>query len=435
MADPEEPSDEQAKAVQQRAVEMREAPLVRPTPAPFDWAEPFTTVGITGTNGKTSTTYLVAAAMRGAGHRVLTETTLGYHLDGEPLEVSRTIRGFLIAFHRALKAGSVHAACEVTSQALSRGYAKMWRFDVGIFTNLSRDHLEAHGSWEHYLASKAQLFVHLGPGQTAVLNASDQTSLLVDRVTPEDVKRIWYAVPSRGERLHEAELVADRVELSPAGTRVTLEPSELADALGGSLEVKLVGGVFAENALAAAGGALAAGIEPDAVKRGLAECPVPAGRFEIVSREPVVAVDYAHTPDALARMCDTARELAGSGKVVVVFGAGGERDAEKRGPMGRAVGSRADTAIVTTDNPRRENPSKIANAVAAGCRKGGRAYVKLEPDRSRAIEHAVSSARPGDVVLIAGKGHETGQTIGTETHPFSDIDEARKVLGLRASRG
>jgi len=410
-----------------------ESDLERPTRAPFDWAEPFFTIGVTGTNGKTSTTLLIASVLRAAGHSALVETTLGYTLDGVALDVPRTLEGYFSAFERSARAGCRHAAVEVTSQALAQGYAKRWRFDLGVFTNLSRDHLAAHGSWEHYLASKAQLFVHLGPGRCAVLNAADETSLLIDQVTPDDVQRHWYAVPTRGAVLRPADLTAKSISLSASGTRVELEPSPTAEALGGSLETQLIGDVFAENALAAACAGLASGIGADVVGRGIAECAAVPGRFEVVSAAPVlVAVDYAHTPDALARTCDTARRLARGGRVLVVFGAGGGADADKRGPMGRAVGARADVAIVTNDNPRHEDPKDIARAVSGGCRKGGRAYVIIELDRRAAIQKALDQAKPGDVVVLAGKGHERGQTVGAEQHPFSDVDEARRALGIQA---
>jgi UDP-N-acetylmuramoyl-L-alanyl-D-glutamate--2,6-diaminopimelate ligase len=402
---------------------------LRPTPAPFGWAEPYLTIGTTGTNGKTSTTTLIAHVLRAAGHPVLCETTLGYALGDEKLEVPRTVDGFLGALRQAAERGCRHAAIEVTSEALARGFAKRWRFDFGVFTNLTRDHIEAHGSFEHYLASKAQLFVHLGPGRTAVLNACDESSLLIAQVTPPDVSRLWYAGVKR--RLRQPDLAAQAIHVAPEGTRIELEPGTLAERLGGVLEIRLVGDVFAENALAAAGATLAAGVSEKAIRAGLAACPGVPGRFEVVHRAPVVAVDYAHTPDALARTCDTARKLAGRGRVIVVFGAGGNRDREKRGPMGRAVGERADIAIVTTDNPRTEDPRAIANAAATGCRKGGRAYVRLEPDRYRAIEMAIDEAREADVVVIAGKGHETGQIIADVTLPFSDVTVATDVLRTR----
>lgn len=411
------------------------APLARPrprgtaTPAMLPWAEAFTTVCVTGTNGKTSTSCLTAAALRSADLRVLAETTIGYTLDGAPLDVERSLRGYIDSFARAAATGCRHAVIEATSYALSRGFARTWRCDIGVFTNLTHDHLEAHGSFEHYLASKAQLFMHLGEGGVAVLNAADPASLLLDRVTPPDLRRIWYAAPSRGARLRPADLAAREVAVSAAGTRAALEPSPLAEALGGALEIQLVGEVFVENALAAAAAALAAGAGGAEVRAGLSRCAVVPGRFEILCRDPIVAVDYAHTPDALARTCETARRLADGRRLIVVFGAGGGADRDKRGPMGEAVGARADLAIITSDNPRHEPPEQIALALAGGCRRAGRAQIRIEPDRRRAIEQAVGEARPGDVVVIAGKGHEEGQNVGGETIPFSDVREARRVLG------
>lgn len=403
--------------------------IERPTRPPFDWAGDFTTVGTTGTNGKTSTTFLLAHALRGAGASSVAITTLGYWIDDElQSDLPRSLAGFHEAFRRAHARGIRRAAVECTSKALAEGYAKRWRFDVGVFTNLSPDHLSTHGSWEHYLAAKAQLFVHLGPGRTAVLNAADPHALLLDRAIPTDVERVWFCAPSRGPRLHDAELEAATVAIDADGTHVRLQPSAVAARLGGELRVRMVGDVFAENALAAAAGALAAGIPGDAVVRGLARCPPVPGRFEIVHRDPIVAIDYAHSPDALARTCDTARALA-RGRVLVVFGAGGESTPEKRHPMGVEVGARADVAIVTNDNPRREDPVAIAAMVEAGVREGGRAELRVELDRERAIEIALALATADDVVVVAGKGHEEGQVIGGQTLPFSDAAAVRRALG------
>lgn len=402
--------------------------LVRPTRAPFSWANDFFTFGVTGTNGKSSTTHLIAGILQAAGRPTLLESTLGYYFDGQRLEVPRTARGYVTALRHAAQHGARHAAIEVTSAALARGFARSWRFDLAVFTNLTRDHVEQHGSWEHYLASKAQLFLHLGPGRSAVLNACDAAAQLIERVTPPDVTRRYYAVSSRGEQLVPAELVAKNVQLSSAGTRVELEPSATAEALGGVLTTRLVGAVFAENALAAALAALAGGVAASDVARGLSSCPVVPGRFEILNQDPIVAVDYAHTPDALVRTCETARSLA-RGKVSVVFGAGGGRDVEKREVMGRAVGERADYAFITTDNPRHEDPAQIAEAVARGCRRGGRAYPRLVPDRREAIRQAIEGAKPGDVVVVAGRGHEPTQLIGDTEQPFSDVAEVERLLG------
>lgn len=421
-----EPAEHEVLALEQDRVQSIE--VRRPTKAPFPWADPYLTVGVTGTNGKTSTTRLIASALQSPKRPVLSETTIGYEFRGQPVTVPRTLHGYLGALARAARLGARHAAIEVTSQALSRGYAKLWRFDVGVFTNLSHDHLSQHGSWEHYLASKAQLFVHLGPGKHAVFNAADEACKLLDRVTPSDVLRYWYAVPSRGPLHHAADLAAASVVVNTRGTRVQLEDSPLAKLFDGELHTTLVGEVFAENLLAAACAALAAGIPPSEVKAGLACCPRPAGRFEILHEQPTVAVDYAHTPDAMYRTCATGRALVGQGRLIVVFGAGGAADKEKREPMGRAVGQLADLAFITNDNPRNEPPQDIAQTLAAGCRSGGRASVEVVLDRKAAIERALAVATPLDCVVIAGKGHEATQTTGNTSVAFSDADVVRAVF-------
>jgi UDP-N-acetylmuramoyl-L-alanyl-D-glutamate--2,6-diaminopimelate ligase len=367
--------------------------------------------------------------VRASGASCLLIGTLGYYLDERRLdELPRSLSGFHDAFRLAHQGGGRWAAVECTSRALADGYAKRWRFDLGVFTNLSPDHLQTHGSWEHYLASKAQLFVHLGPGRTAVLNAADVHALMIDQAIPADVQRRWFHAPGRGPALHQADLAATRVELDVDGTRMLLAPGALAERLGGALQVRMVGEVFAENAMAAALAGEAAGLPDAAIVRGLAACaPVP-GRFEVLHRDPIVVVDYAHSPDALVRTCATARSLA-RGRVIVVFGAGGESTPDKRGPMGEAVGAAADLAIVTNDNPRNEDPRQIASAVADGVTRAGRAELRTLLDRAAAIELALGEARSGDVVVIAGKGHERGQTECGAVLPFSDVDEVARILG------
>lgn len=403
----------------------------RIVPAALPWAEAWRTIGVTGTNGKTSTTVLAAAAILAGGEHVFSSTTLDYCVDGESLALTRNWPNFLAAAERCHQLGGTRAVVEITSQALARGYAKRWRYDVGVFTNLSPDHFKTHGSWEHYLASKAQLFVHLPGHGAAVLNARDPCMGLVDQVIAPEVPRLWFGVPSRGPALRGEDLAARDVEVTPHGTRVTLASSRLAEELGGVIELRLVGEVFAENALAAACAARAVGTPGSAIVRGLAGCAGVPGRFEVLARGgPVVAVDYAHTPDALVRTCATARRLAGEGRVIVVLGAGGDTDAGKRIPMGEAVGAAADLAVVTTDNPRHEDPRAIAAMLVAGIERGGRARIFEEADRGRAIELALAEAGPHDVVVVAGKGHETGQTIGGETLPFSDREELARRLGV-----
>lgn len=392
-----------------------------------------TTLGVTGTNGKTSTTHLLAAALSAAGHSRLRIGTLGVDLDGESWPRGKAFADFLATMERAAQAGCRYAVLEATSRALAQGYARAWRFDLGVFTNLSPDHLQTHGSYEAYLAAKAQLFVHLPPGGTAVFNAADRHALFVDQATPAHVQRRYFAAPSRGPKLREADLEASQVEVRAAGTRVQLCPSPLADALGGELRTRMVGEVFGENALAAALAALAVGAPGEAVARGIADCPVVPGRFEVLSGheqdgERVVAVDYAHSPDALRHTCATARALAGpQGQVVVVFGAGGDSSPDKRAPMGEVVGAAADLAIVTNDNPREEAPQAIAQMLVQGLR-GGRAQVEVELDRAAAIERGLAALEHGGVLVVAGKGHERGQQVRGETLPFSDVEQLLRLL-------
>jgi len=395
--------------------------LVRPTPPAFPWADPFFSFGVTGTNGKTSTVHLIGAALAAAGHLALQISTVEYLLGGEDLGLPHTRNGFFDAFTAANEAGAQWASVEVTSHALADSYAKRWRFDLGVFTNLSPDHLSTHGSYEAYLAAKAQLFIHLGPGRTAVLNAADEHAMFIDQAIPPDVNRCWFASPTRGPLLREADLEVERIDVDAHGTRVTLKPSALADALGGALQTRMVGAVFAENALAAAAAGVRAGLDPDAVARGIASCPPVAGRFEVLGSDPVVVVDYAHTPDALERTCAQARALA-RGRLLVVFGAGGGASPDKRNAMGAAVGAHADQVWVTNDNPRDEDPQQIADALVAGL-DGTAASVAVVLDRAAAIEAAMDEAGPGDVVVVAGKGHEQGQTAQGQTVPFCDRDE------------
>ncbi len=387
------------------------------------------TVGITGTNGKTSTTHLVAAALREAGRPCTMLSTVRTAIDDADRPPPASLQGMYDVLQEGLAAGCRDAVIEVTSRALAHGYAKRWRFDLGVFTNLSPDHLTTHGTWENYLAAKAQLFVHLAPGRTAVLNAGDPHAWMLDKAIRADVRRRWFWAPGR-QPLPDlpVSLQASAVSVDPDGTQVALVDGEDARALGGRLRVRMIGDVFAENALAAASASLAMGLPGDAIARGLAGCPVVPGRFEVVARDPLCVVDYAHGPDALARTCDTARRLT-DGRVLVVFGAGGGSTPDKRVPMGEAVGARADVAFVTTDSPRDEPPATIADMVAEGVRAGGRAVLVLVPDRRTAIADAIAAADPGDVVVVAGRGHERRQTIGAEVLDYSDAEAIAAIVG------
>ena len=399
-----------------------------PPPPPFH--RELLTVGVTGTNGKTTTTTWIAAALRMLSRPIARATTVGFFLDDELVTLEQTYEGFLDGMKRAHERGGRHAAIELTSEALARGFARAWPCRVGVFTNLTHDHLEAHGSPEHYLASKAQLFVTLGEGGRAVLNAADPVFDLLREVTPPHVQLTTYAVPTRGEVRAEADVVASSVDLSWEGTTIGCDVRDASLGLPSTLRVKAIGDVYAENALAALLGAIAAGVDPAQAAKAIAEVAPPPGRFEVIHREPYVVIDYAHSPDALARTVATARTLADRSKarLFTVFGAGGKRDRSKRPAMGGAARP-SDVVVLTNDNPRDEDPSDIARAIAEGL--AGHCDVRTELDRSAAIGLAIREANPQDVVLVAGKGHETAQIVGNETRAFSDVEVAKAALARR----
>jgi UDP-N-acetylmuramoyl-L-alanyl-D-glutamate--2,6-diaminopimelate ligase len=390
------------------------------------WSQQLTTVGITGTNGKTSTTRWTAACLGEVVRPVAQVTTLGSFLDDMPFETTPDFGGFLATMRAAFDRGGRFAAIELTSEALARGFAREWPCQIGVFTNLTHDHLDAHGSPEHYLASKAQLFLGLPPGGAAVLNAADPASELIAEVIPSSVRIVRYAVPSRGETSRSPDLWATTVQPGWGGTRIAIDArGELADAPK-ALTIQAIGDVYAENALAALAAALVAGVPPARAARALAAALVPPGRFQMLphDRGPRVVIDYAHTPDALARTLATARSLC-DGKLWVVFGAGGDRDKNKRQPMGAAA-SCADHVMLTSDNPRSEAPERIAEQIRSGI--GPHADVRIKLDRRAAIHEAVLGAFDRDVVIIAGKGNEVGQIVGTRVLPFDDAVEAQEAL-------
>lgn len=401
----------------------------RPPPPPPAWAKALRTVGVTGTNGKTTTTTWVAAALGSSGAPVVRVTTVGIFLRKNKretkIEVPQTHDGFLAALDRARKSGVRSAAIEYTSEALARGFVRAWPVEVAAFTNLTHDHLDAHGSPEHYLASKAQLFVSLPPSGAAVLNGCDDACALIAEVIPKGVRVLRYGVRSRG--VPHAALDVEATSITPTwgGTEMTIASSELA--LPSSIRVRAIGEIFAENALASLLASIAFGIDANDAARAIAEAEPPPGRFEVVAERPWIVVDYAHSPDALARTLATARRLC-TGALTVVFGAGGNRDREKRKPMGEAARV-ADRVLLTSDNPRTEDPKDIAAAIANGLENHG--GMEIELDRSKAIERAVREAKSDDVVLVAGKGHETEQKIGDVVRPFSDVDVARAAWRAR----
>ncbi len=392
-------------------------------PPPPPWSHTICSVGVTGTNGKTSTTSFLAAMLEAAGSPVIRATTLGMFLSAEEqADLPKSHQGFLTLAERGHARGARYAALEVTSQALARGFAQGWPFRAAIFTNLSHDHLDAHDSPEHYFASKAQLFLHLPQGGFAIVNGADEVAPLLLEVTPEHVTRLCYGAPWRGTAQAPLDVSLEQPELSWSGTRARLtchNDRARALELPAQLELGAVGEIYLENAVAALLAAAAIGIPAAGAARLLKAQRAPRGRFEVVHEQPYVVIDYAHSPDALERTLATARRLT-SGKLTAIFGAGGNRDAAKRPAMGRAARV-ADHVVLTTDNPRDESPRSIAEQIAKGLTAEGSLSPHIQLDRARAIQEALAQASAEDTLVIAGKGHEAGSELGSA--------EARRTLG------
>ncbi len=384
-------------------------------------------IGVTGTNGKGAVTYLVDAILRAAGRTCGIIGTMGIVIDGEVLPTARTTPeapDLQRALHTMVERGRQYVAVEVASHALAQDRVTGCRFEVGVFTNLTRDHLDFHGTMEAYRATKARLFALVPPSGWAILNADDSASEVMRAVTRGQVMTYGLRgaadVRGRDLRLHlrGSEFVAE----TPAGTMpVTL---------------RLAGAFNAANALAAIAVGVTQSVSLATIAEALAVMPGIPGRFESVDegQEFAVIVDYAHTPDGLENVLRTAREVT-RGRLIAVFGCGGDRDRTKRPMMGRIAAEWADHAIVTSDNPRNEDPVAIIDEVRPGVDEGVRGRnvrVDYESDRRRAINLAIAAAQAGDLVMIAGKGHETTQTIAGVNHPFDDRQVAREIL--RASR-
>jgi UDP-N-acetylmuramoyl-L-alanyl-D-glutamate--2,6-diaminopimelate ligase len=395
-------------------------------------ANGLTTLAVTGTNGKTSTTSMIASIVRAAGEPAVRVTTLGMWVGDEQIADDSSMASFIRAVRRAHEVGARTLALEVTSRALEAGFAARWPAQIAVFTNLTHDHLDRHGTPERYLAAKAQLFVRLRPTGVAVLNAADPASSLLADVVPPDARCVGFlAQPGVAAAANlPVELSVARLSCDQHGIRIGLADSPLATELGGGLQLRVLGAFQVDNALAAALAAAAAGYNADAIRRGLAEFGGVPGRFEVCSHQPLVFVDFAHSPDALARVLESARALVGhGGRLGCVFGCGGERDSEKRPRMGELADRLADVVWLTTDNPRGDDPAEIAAMVRAGVT--GRASWHDLPERRAAIAAAVDWAGPDDVVVIAGRGPETHQQLACGPIPLLDKDAVREALQRR----
>jgi UDP-N-acetylmuramoyl-L-alanyl-D-glutamate--2,6-diaminopimelate ligase len=397
------------------------------------WGDPtreLRVVGITGTNGKTTTAFLVREVLAAAGVRCGLLGTVKQVVGGVEEEVERTTPEAIdlqATFRRMADAGDEACAMEVSSHATTLHRADAIRFDVALFTNLTQDHLDFHADMEDYFASKRLLF-EMGP-KVAIVNVDDPYGRRLAR-------EFDCTTLSAGGRA--ADLVAGGVRFDASGSEFAVTAGSRGGAgskpafelAGGELGVRtrLPGDFNVTNALGALAACVALGVEPEAAAAALATAAPPPGRFEPVDEgQPfTVLVDYAHTPDSLENVLRAARRLT-AGRLISVFGAGGDRDRAKRPKMGRAGVANSDLALITSDNPRSELPDAIVAEVAEGAAEGGE--VELEADRREAIAMALAEARPGDTVVIAGKGHEQGQELeeGRKV-PFDDREVAREEL-------
>jgi UDP-N-acetylmuramoyl-L-alanyl-D-glutamate--2,6-diaminopimelate ligase len=419
----------QAQAAGARTVVIVDSPREAMGPAAAwvygDPADSLLLLGVTGTNGKTTTAYLLDAGLRAAGHRTGLLGTIETRIAGEAVPSARTTPEAteLQALLALMKERGVDAvAMEVSSHALALGRVDGMVFDVAAFTNLSQDHLDFHRDMDGYFAAKAKLFTP-AHSRRGVVTVDDQWG---QRLAREAAVPVTTVGAGAGEwRRHD---VPDSAGEARRTVLAAPDGSEHLVATG------LLGGINLPNAALAYLTLLTAGLDGEAARRGIAELTSIPGRMErIDAGQPYLAVvDYAHTPAAVSRLLAEARELAApSGRVIVVLGCGGDRDREKRPLMGAAAAAGADLAVFTNDNPRSEDPAAIIEAMLAGVPSDAR--VLVEPDRRHAIELAVASAAEGDALVVAGKGHEQGQETAGVVVPFDDREALREVLASHAA--
>ena len=383
-------------------------------------------VGITGTNGKTTTSYLASAMFEAAGIRCGLMGTVTYRIGAQAFDATRTtpeapaLQGFM---RRMVSAGCGACVMEVSSHALALRRADGIEFAAGVFTNLTRDHLDFHADMENYFAAKRRLFEMLPPGAPAVINVDDpRGGALIDVAT----RTVTYAIHK------PADVMPGALSYSLDGLNFTISTP------AGELQVKskLVGKPNVYNILAAAATAASLEVPVEAIEQGLRDLPGVPGRFELASAaadDITVLVDYAHTDDALRNLLETARPMA-TRRLITVFGAGGDRDRTKRPLMGMVAARLSDVVVITSDNPRSEDPLRIIEEVRLGADaevRQSNAEVLTVADRRDAIVEAIVRALPGDVVLVAGKGHEKYQEIGGRTLAFDDVAVAREALEAR----
>ncbi len=377
--------------------------------------------GITGTNGKTTTGFLVDSVLRAAGHITALIGTIEYHLAGRVLPAVNTTPESLELvrlFAELDQLGGSHATMEVSSHALALGRVYGLHFHSAVFTNLTRDHLDFHGTMDAYFGAKRLLFSGAGAPAPpfAVLNSDDENARQIQ--VGAGTETYWYGYGP------QANLRARRISSGFQGLRFEVHSGKLRF----GVESALIGKINVYNILAACGVGLSYGIAPETIARGIADLKAVPGRFERVDEgQPfVVVVDYAHTDDALRNVIAVARGLNPK-RVITLFGCGGDRDRAKRPLMGQAAAEASDFVVLTSDNPRSEDPLAIMNDALVGIRRKDVPHI-IEPDRATAIDRALKQAREGDIVILAGKGHEPYQVLKDKTIPFDDRTVARELL-------
>ena len=391
-------------------------------------AERIANTGITGTNGKSTTAFLVESIFRAAGRKTALVGTIEYHVAGKVLPSPHTTPESLELnrlLSEALGVGVTEAVMEVSSHALEQQRVFGIPFDVAVFTNLTRDHLDYHGTMEEYFHAKQVLFEGCGtePPRAAVLNTDDEYGRQLLKLC----KKKSSEVLSYG--LTAGDFHSESVEITSSGNRFQMVTPAGKIAMWSSL----IGNVNVYNVLAASAAAYARDCSPAEIAKGIFDLASVPGRFERIDcGQPfTVVVDFAHTDDALRNLTALARDFVGrrrlERKVITLFGCGGDRDRAKRPLMGEAAGKGSDFVVLTSDNPRSEDPLAIMNDALVGLQKSGARYL-VEPDRRKAIALALRQAAAGDIVLLAGKGHEKVQTTKAGTIPFDDVEVARESL-------
>ena len=381
-------------------------------------------IGVTGTNGKTTVTHLIQRIVEDANHRCALIGTLGYKLSGsdsyhdakhttpQAPELQKTLE-------MICEKNIDYVAMEVSSHALDQNRVGGCDFDGAVFTNLTQDHLDYHITMNNYFEAKALLFRGLKQGGFAVINNDDEYAQKFQSVVANGVKIYTYGIKK------EADIMASNIDFSIHGAKFECKILEQKR----TVNLQMNGMFSVYNALAALAAGIAMGFEVDICIKALEETKSVDGRFEIVNKKPLVIVDYAHTPDGLENVLKAARELTPEdSSLVCMFGCGGDRDSTKRPKMGTIADENADIVVVTSDNPRSEDPQLIISDILAGIKSVNTQRVYVEPDRRTAISMLKNIAKDNDVVVLAGKGHEDYQILKDKTIHFDDREEARKVF-------